>query len=302
MQIDRPSAAETASNLVPERANTCNPTMGPQKAKTTGRNQGRYIYGVAASKRAVRLGPIGIEGCDVYTIPYEDFCAVVHNCPAEPYQSADEETVKRWVSAHQGVLDEAKERFGTVIPFGFDTILKPGDEVTSPDQVVKDWLKGDRKRLQAIIEKIEGRDEYGVQIFYEPSLIGRQIAEQNREIQGLRDEITTKSPGMAYMYKQKLEKAVKAEMERLADKWFQDFYIRIKKHTDDIAVEKTKKLDKGKVMLLNLSCLVAEEEVGSLGEELERINNLAGFSVHFSGPWPAYSFVTKPVVSASNEE
>jgi len=263
--------------------------------------KGRYLYGVAASERAVRLGPMGIEGCDVYTIPYEDFCAIVHNCPTEPYQSTDEETVKRWVSAHQGVLDEAKERFGAVIPFGFDTILQPGNEATSPDQVVKDWLKGDYERLRSIMEKIKDRDEYGVQIFYEPGVIGRQIAEQSQEIQKLKEEIATKSPGMAYIYRQKLEKVAKAEMEKLADKWFKDFYGRLKPHCDDIVIEKTRKADGDRVMLLNLSCLVHKKKVDSLGRELEEISNMDGFSIHFSGPWPPYSFVAKPVVPIKGE-
>jgi len=263
--------------------------------------KGRYLYGVAASERAVRLGPMGIEGCDVYTIPYEDFCAIVHNCPTEPYQSTDEEMVKRWVSAHQGVLDEAKERFGAVIPFGFDTILQPRDEAISSDQVVKDWLKGDYERLRALMEKIKDRDEYGVQIFYEPGVVGRQIAEQSQEIQKLKEEIATKSPGMAYIYRQKLGKAAKAEMEKLADRWFKDFYSRLKPHCDDIVIEKTRRANGDRVMLLNLSCLVHKEKVDSLGRELEEINNMDGFSVHFSGPWPSYSFVAKAVVSIKGE-
>jgi hypothetical protein len=54
-------------------------------------------------------------------------------------------------------------------------------------------------------------------------------------------------------------------------------------------------------MLLNLSCLVARDKVDSLGKELEAINNMNGFSVHFSGPWPPYSFVAKPVVLVKGE-
>jgi len=60
-------------------------------------------------------------------------------------------------------------------------------------------------------------------------------------------------------------------------------------------VEKTKKVDKDRMMLLNLSCLVAKEKIDSLGEELEKINNMEGFSIRFTGPWPPYSFVAKPV-------
>jgi hypothetical protein len=46
---------------------------------------------------------------------------------------------------------------------------------------------------------------------------------------------------------------------------------------------------------------VARQKVDSLGEELEKINNMDGFSVHFSGPWPPYSFVAKAVVPIKGE-
>jgi len=271
------------------------------KPEVSARDEGRYVYGVAAGDKEVRLGPIGIEGSEVYTIPYEDISAVVHDCSTRPYQSTDDETVKNWVSTHQSVLDAAGERLGIVIPLGFDTILQPKDNATPPEQVVRDWLKQDYERLHMVMRKIEGKDEYGVQVSYEPRLIIKQISEQSEEIRKIKEEMATKSPGIAYMFKQKLERAVKAETEQLANVWFSDFYGRIKKHTDDIIVEKTKKLNNGKVMLLNLSCLVAKEKIDNLGKELEEINNIDGFSVHFSGPWPPYSFVAKPVVLVKGE-
>jgi hypothetical protein len=272
-----------------------------KESVTSTQCKGRYVYGITAGGREVRLGPIGIEGSEVYTVTYQDLGAIVHSCPTEPYQSLDDETVKGWVKAHQSVLDAAKEQFSTIIPLGFDTILKPGDDSISPDQVVRDWLKKDCDRFHAVISKIEGKDEYGVQVSYIPAVISKHISEQSEEVNEIRDEMAKKSPGIAYIYKQKLEKTIKAEMERLADSWFKDFYNRVNKHTDDIIVEKTRKLDKDKVMLLNLSCLVAKEKVDGLGEELEKINNMEGFFVHFSGPWPPYSFVAKPIVAAGKE-
>jgi len=275
--------------------------VAASKPEVSARGEGRYVYGVAAGDKEVRLGPIGIEGSEVYTIPYEDISAIVHDCSTKPYQSTDNEIVKNWVSTHQSVLDAASERLGIVIPLGFDTILQPKDDATPPEQVVKEWLKEDYDRLHEVMRNIEGKDEYGVQVSYEPRLIIKQVSEQSEEIRKIKEEMATKSPGMAYMYKQKLERAVKAETEKLANVWFSDFYGRIKKHTNDIVVEKTKKLNNGKVMLLNLSCLVAKEKIDSLGKELEEINNMDGFSVHFSGPWPPYSFVAKPVVLVKGE-
>ncbi len=270
-----------------------------EETESIPRYEGRYVYGVAMDGREVNLGPIGIDGNEVYTIPYRGLSVIVHNCPPEPYQSNDDEIVKNWIRTHQNVLDVAKEQFGTIIPMGFDIILQP-DDATSPDQVVRDWLKEDYDRLLTVMEKIEGRDEYGVQIFYDPKVIGELIAKNNGELEKLKEEIATKSPGLAYMYKQKMEKLIKEEMERLAEEWFRDFYSRIKRHCDDIVIEKTKKVEKDKIMLINPSCLVVKENVESLGEELEKINSIEGFSVRFTGPWPPYSFVSKPTITTSN--
>jgi hypothetical protein len=260
--------------------------------------EGRYLYGVAVSGKMIRLGPIGIDGGEVYSISYEGLSAIVHDCPTEPYQSPDENTVKKWVGAHQAVMDQVQRECGTVIPMGFDTILHSKDAAIPPGQVVKDWLKEDYKRLQGIAEKITGRDEYGVQITYAPGLLAKQISDESHKLQGIREKIASSSQGTAYMYMQKLEKTIKEEMGKLAEEWFKEFYTRIKCHCDDIVVEKTKKLDGNKVMLLNLSCLVTREKVINLGEDLEKINNIEGFSVHFSGPWPPYSFVAKPAIAA----
>ncbi|GEM_PF-2381852 len=66
---------------------------------------GLYLYCLADASVSTSLGCVGIDGCEVYTIPHEGVSAVVHSCPLEPYRSDDEETVKRWVKSHQQALD-----------------------------------------------------------------------------------------------------------------------------------------------------------------------------------------------------
>jgi ribosomal protein L12E/L44/L45/RPP1/RPP2 len=298
--VSDPAPQNAHASTKPEAplAETASPEPEPEAGI---KGEGRYVYGVAVGDKEVRLGPIGIEGNEVYTIPYKDISAIVHNCSTRPYQSTNDEVVKTWVMTHESVLDAAGKVLSIVIPLGFDTILQPTNDITSPEQVVIEWLKDDYDRLREVMKKVEGKSEYGVQISYESKSIIKHISEHSEEIRRIREEMSTKSPGMAYMYKQKLERTVKTESEQLANVWFNDFYARIKKHTDDIVVEKTKKLNDGKAMLLNLSCLVAKDKVESLGKELEVIHNMNGFSVHFSGPWPPYSFVSKPVVLVKGE-
>jgi len=38
--------------------------------------------------------------------------------------------------------------------------------------------------------------------------------------------------------------------------------------------------------------LVYTDKYRELGEELDEINKMQGFSVRFTGPWPPYSFVS----------
>jgi hypothetical protein len=92
------------------------------------------------------------------------------------------------------------------------------------------------------------------------------------------------------MLQQKLAKTVRAAMEKQADLFAQDFYARIRQCVEDVRVDNLKKVDGGKQMLLNLSCLM-QEGCGDLGRVLDDIQQTKGISVRFTGPWPPYSFV-----------
>jgi hypothetical protein len=252
---------------------------------------GRYLYCIADSSEGVSLGNIGIEENEVYSIRYSDLCAVVHNCSARPYASEDPEIVKGWVMAHQKVVDAAWEKFGTVIPIGFDTIIQ-GDAGADPEANMKKWLQDDYDNLKGKMEKVRGKAEYGLQILWDKRTGTQKIADESPEIKNLRNDIQSKPRGLAYMYRQKLEALLRKEIENRVDRYFREFYEKIAPHADDIRVEKTRETDdEDKEMLLNLSCLLPKEGSHGLGDELEKINALEGFSVRYTGPWPPYSFV-----------
>ncbi len=252
--------------------------------------QGRYLYCVAEDGKRVNLGLIGIDSHQVYTVPYRDICAVVHECLAQPYQSTDSEVINSWALAHQKVVDEAWERWGTVLPIGFDTIVTDKDGVGAEENV-RNWLQSEYDNLKSKIETVRGKAEYGVQIFWEPQVIARSLAKTSPEISQLEAEIKSQSRGVAYLYKQKLENALKRELESKADRCFRDFYERIRRHADSIVVEKTKQGAQNTQMIMNLSCLLPRDKTAELGEELENINSIEGLSARFTGPWPPYSFV-----------
>ena len=252
---------------------------------------GRYIYCVVEGSAPVSLGKVGIEDNEVYTIPYKDLFVLVHNCPPEPYQSQDQKIVKNWVVTHQKVVDAAWEKFGAVLPMGFDTIIRC-NEISEPEENMRDWLREDYKNLKAKMEKVRDRAEYGVQVFWDTKVMAQKTTKESIEIKKLEKEVKSKPRGLAYMYRQKLEELLKKELEKQADQYFKEFYGKISPYADDLRVEKTKKTEDENIqMFMNLSCLLTEDGSKKLGEELEKIDALEGFSVRYTGPWPPYSFV-----------
>ncbi|MBU1428482.1 GvpL/GvpF family gas vesicle protein, partial [bacterium] len=165
-----------------------------------------------------------------------------------------------------------------------------GEEEREPEENMKSWLKDDYENLKNKLSKLEGKAEFGIQIFWDIKIISERIIDTDKEIKKLSDEIKTKSKGLAYMYKQKLENILKKEIEKETDRYFKDFYDRVKSCVDEIKVDRTKK-EEEKPMLMNLSCLLAKEKSKTLGGELDKIDQMPEFSVRFTGPWPPYSFV-----------
>lgn len=252
--------------------------------------EGRYVYCIVDGAQKAQLGNIGIDGSRVYAIPYQDISVVVHDCPAKPYESKDNEVVKDWVIAHEKVIERAWEKLGTVLPLGFDTIIK-ADEEKGPEEIVKDWLKGGYQNLKEKLDKVKGKAEYGIHVSWDTKVISQVLTEKDEELEKLSEEIKSKPKGMAYMYKQKLEKLLRGKLEREAERYFKKFYGRIKECTDEIRIEKLKKDEELRQTLMNVSCLVDKEEVKVLGDELDKINNMDAFFVRFTGPWPPYTFV-----------
>lgn len=262
----------------------------PTPADIESVGEGRYLYCIINKGIEMSLGGIGVGGNEVYTIPFKDISAAVHNCPVKPYESKDERTVKEWLMAHESIVALAMEKFGTVLPFGFDTIIK-GDS-----EMVKGWLTEDYSELKEKLEKFKDKAEYGVQIFWDQDFIVQKIAETDEEVKKLKQEIETKPKGMAYMLQRKIEKLSKNELRAEADKSSKAFYEQINPYVEKIEIEDVKKKRvpekwKDKEMILSLSCLVHKDKVEELGEALKKIDDQREFFVRFTGPWAPYTFI-----------
>jgi hypothetical protein len=193
------------------------------------------------------------------------------------------------VLAHHRVVGDAWRRWGTVLPLAFNTIIN--GEQASARRALVDWLDVRYQYLGEKLEALVGKEEYGVQVFWDPEGAACRIGGDKREVQRPREEIASKPRGVAYMYRQRLKMMIKREMEARASQESEALYGRIALHVDQLRVDKAggNSAD-GRTMLLNLSCLVSREKLDGLRDELHRIGAQGEYGVRMAGPLPHYSF------------
>lgn len=252
--------------------------------------------GGGSSEEDLRLE--GIEGGGIFAFVAGGLVAIVQECEG-PFSSEDKETVSQWVLTHQRVIELAWEKYGTVIPCCFDTIILPNDGKTARENLIA-WLGQEKSNLKEKLKKLAGKVEYGVQISWDPTVIATKVTRNDRQIEDLEQEIKSKGSGTAYLLKQKLETVLRKRLEMAADAYFKEFYQKVDSLVEEVRVERVRNppeapacqpSGRDRQMLLNLSCLLPKDETPKLGDELGKISKMHGFYVRFTGPWPPYSFV-----------
>lgn len=252
-------------------------------------DNGLYLYCVAPGNQGEDLGLKGIGGQAVFSLATNGLIAVVQECdPA--ISSEDEKLVAEWVLNHQAVVDFAWDKFETVVPFGFGVVTVEKDG-KSPKENLLEWLEKEKESLQGKINRLKGKAEYGVQVSWDPAILKPRITKHDKEILDLEKEIASKPEGTAYLLKQKLEGLLRNRLEVAADAYFKEFFQKIRECVEEVKVEKVKKEEPPRQMLMNISCLCPKSDVEHLGDELDKIKKIEGFFVRFTGPWPPYSFV-----------
>ena len=252
--------------------------------------EGRYVYAIIDSGEKAVVAGIGIEDSEVYTVPYMDIAAVAHACKAIPYHTDDNDKAKGWLLSHCYVIDRMTKKYGSVLPFSFDAIIK-GD-----DGALKKWLSDNYDRFKSDLVRMKDRSEYVVQIFYDPDQLINHVIGQDRELKTLDEKIKGMPRGAAYIYKRKFDVKARDTVMEYVSGLVREFGLEIRKYVDGIKVEDKPPHvpDQYKEMkwAAAFTCLVHKDNVDRLGEVLDRLDKREGFRVRFSGPWAPFSFVT----------
>lgn len=250
-------------------------------------NESLYVYGIVKFGFDLDWKEQGIEKNDVYTISEGKFSALVHNCEQKPYISQDLENIKELIISHNMILDKAMKDFDGVIPLHFNTIIK-SDKNTAHFNL-KRWLKDDLGRLEKIWQKIKGKKEYGLRIYYEKDKLIEEISGA-KEVKKLEKEQLGKSQGLSYLLQTKVKSKINDILQERIIQLKQGFSKEIKKIVDEVKTNVSQiSVNEKKDLLVNLSILVSEKQIMEIRKYLKE-KERQGFCFQLAGPFAPYSF------------
>lgn len=187
-----------------------------------------------------------------------------------------------WVSdralAHEAIVEHFSELAGPgrVIPMKLFTLFASDDRAL-------EHVRTDRARLDRILERIAGCQEWGVRIRFDEDRARELAAEEVQRQTG------KQGSGTAFLLRKKVEKDVsRNQLETVrasADEVFADLRARS---------EEARRRDPLSPLLLDGAFLVRTDRAGDFEKEVDRwagrLSDLA-CELTLTGPWPPYNFI-----------
>ncbi|MFD1515022.1 gas vesicle protein GvpL [Halomarina rubra] len=264
----------------------------------SGSDTARYVYcAVALDDDSDRTPDVtGVEDEPVRLVTSDGSQAgrgvglLVHDCDGL-YDSNDPTEVQGWLLSHQAVVDAATERFGTPVPFRFDTIVQ-GD-----DDTVRTWLADQHDGLRAVLEEFAGRSEYRIEVLVDEETLDAGLADTDPRLQELADQRDDSSEGTAFLVDKQYDQRLKELRHQRRAERTETLVSDVSAHADDVQTldDPTTTLgdtpDREGTVQARLTMLADDDAVEAVGALLDEVAAEEGVSVRFTGPWPPYSFV-----------
>jgi hypothetical protein len=261
---------------------------------------GFYVYCVG---RREELGPhVGAGAPEAIEttsglelIDAGELAAVTSRVPLEGYgeeglasRLADPAWTATRALRHERVVEHFA-RQAAVVPLRFGTIYLRRESVAR-------MLEERRAALRSVLPRLEGRDEWGVNLYVERGVLRGEVERVSPRLRELAERAAASGPGQAYLLRKKIEAArdeeTRAETRRAAT----EVERRLAAASDGAArlrVLKDETGEQGEVAA-KLAFLVARAKFGEFRAEAERLAaaySPLGFRLELTGPWPAYNFV-----------
>src|SRR3954451_16369606 len=255
------------------------PNMDDQaQAKQPEAEQGKYVYCIIKTDIPRDFGAVGIggRGDRVYTVKYDSFAAVVSNCPLIVFDPTRENAL-----AHEHVNEVVMKDF-TVLPMSFGTVFRTENDI-------KEFLKGTYEALSDVLQKMEGKIEFGLKVNWEKEKVIREIETENEEIRRLKEEISSNTSTSTYFSRMQLGRVVESALQAKADAYVTEIYESLR----EAAIASPSNKPIGDKMIMNAAFLVERDKTRAFDDQItdiaKKYENKLSFL--YTGPWPPYNFV-----------
>jgi hypothetical protein len=274
----------------------------PKKTLKTpaGRGHAYYLYCIAeqealASVYGKEMPPPIEPGTEFVKIDDAGLSAVTSVVPLADYGEdalRSRMTDATWVAVramrHEKVVEHFSRR-ASVVPLRFGTIYLECENVEA--------MMGERHdELLAIIERLRGREEWGLNVYTDRAKLMEEIVSLSPGLRALSEQAARAAPGQSYLMRKKIdslrEAEARAETKRVAAAIEQELSSAAAAASARLRVLKDEGSEQGEVAA-KLAFLVERErfaEFRAAAERLAQEYEGAGFKLELTGPWPAYNF------------
>ena len=261
--------------------------------------QAFYVYAIAERAALAQVFedalPAAIEAdAALETLTENDLAAVLSPVPLSDYgEAALQEHLKdaTWTAIramrHEKVVEHFARRT-SVVPLRFGTIYLERESV-------KEMLSQKGADLRAIIERLRGREEWGLNVYYDRAKLLEKIAQLSPRLRELTERADASSPGQSYLLRKKIdalrETEARAETKRASARIEEELSSRCEAKVR-LRVLKDEATEVGE-LAARLAFLVERKQFNQFRAAAERLAeefNEAGFKLELTGPWPAYNF------------
>jgi hypothetical protein len=189
---------------------------------------------------------------------------------------------------HERVVDYFAKR-ASVVPLRFGVIYLDAEGIER-------MLSERADELRDAIKRLEGREEWGVNVFCDRKALMESIASISPRLRELDEQAAQVSPGQAYLMRKKMDSLRKDEARAEVKRMVERLEHELQTISDGSARLRLLKDEAGEYgeLVGKLAFLVEKERFEEFRQAAERLaleSASAGFRLELTGPWPAYNFV-----------
>jgi hypothetical protein len=277
----RGSGAKTASAKSPGPMLVKMPARPREQAgpsTESGKQEGRYVYGIISANSAVSFGKIGIGGMGerVYAVTHGDISAVVSKTAVFIFDPTRENAL-----AHEHVIETVMKQH-TVIPMSFGTVFRTDDDI-------REVLKSIYPSLKDVLKQMEGKVEFGLKVTWDREQVIEELKNEHDDIHRFHQEITRKHLQSTYLARMQLGRMIDKAMAERSAQYVREIYEGLR----DACVASRDNKPIGDKMILNAAFLIQRDRERLFDAAVNRIARKFGSRLNFkyTGPWPPYNFV-----------